>query len=72
MAAKKKVLIRLPRPAAGEDPDRFVAVNGKAYRIQKGVEVEVDEAVAEVLRNAEDAEILVDKFLDENKQQSPK
>lgn len=50
-----KVRIRLPRPTKGEDDTKLVGVNGKVYRIKKGVEVEVPRCVAEVLANAERA-----------------
>ena len=33
---------------------RFVSVNGEAYLIQRGVDVEVPAAVAEVLRHSEE------------------
>ena len=33
---------------------RFVSVNGEAYLIQRGVDVEVPKAVAEVLRHSEE------------------
>lgn len=49
------VTIRLPRAAYGEEDTVFVGVNGKGYRIQRGVDVEVPRSVAEVLRNSEDA-----------------
>lgn len=58
MAEKKEkmVTIKLPRPAKGESESQFVGLNGKRYLIKKGVEVEVPEAVAEILLNSEKAE----------------
>ena len=53
--APEKVTIRLPRAAYGEEDTVFVGVNGRGYRIQRGVDVEVPRSVAEVLRNSEDA-----------------
>ncbi len=64
----KKVFVRLPRPAPGEEPELFVAVNGKGIRIKKGVEVEISEPFAEVLRNAETAADITEKYIYEKTQ----
>lgn len=53
---REKVSIRLPRAGAGQEETVFVGVNGKAWRIRRGVTVEVPAAVAEVLRNSEKAQ----------------
>ena len=50
---EKKVTIRLPRTRADQE-DVFVSVNNYTCMIQRGVEVEVSEAVAEVLRHQEE------------------
>ena len=52
-AKEKLVKIRIPRERDRQD-DVFVCVNGRTWLIQRGVEVEVPECVAEVIRNAED------------------
>lgn len=49
------VKIKLPRPENGESDTQFVGVNGKAYLIEKGKEVEVPLAVYEVLKQSEAA-----------------
>ena len=49
---EKMVKIRLPKTRADE-PDERVWVNHRSWQIQRGVEVEVPECVAEVLRNKE-------------------
>ena len=49
------MVIRLPRALPGEEDTLFVGVNGKGYRIKRGVDVEVPRSVAEVLRNSEAA-----------------
>lgn len=69
-AKAKMVTIRLPRATAGEEPELFVGVNGKGYRIQRGASVEVPEAVAEVIRNSDLAADELDKFLEENEAKS--
>ena len=48
-----RVTIMLPRALPGEEETLFVGVNGKGYRIKKGVSVSVPRAVAEVLQSAE-------------------
>ena len=52
-AKAKLVKIRIPRERDRQD-DVFVCVNGRTWLIKRGVEVEVPECVAEVIRNAED------------------
>lgn len=55
--AKKKcspmVKILLPRGRKNEENFVIVSVNGRNYKIMKGVEVEVPESVAQVLENAD-------------------
>lgn len=46
----KKVF--LPRGRKNEENFVIVSVNGRSYKIMKGVEVEVPEYVAEVLENS--------------------
>lgn len=53
--APDKVRVRLPRAVRGEEDTVFVGVNGKGYRIRRGVDVMVPRSVAEVLRNSEAA-----------------
>ena len=50
--APKKVKLILPLTRTEKD-DEYVCLNGKSYLIQRGVEVEVPEGVAEILRNKE-------------------
>ena len=56
----KMVKIRIPKTKE-EKEDVFVSVNFRTYQIQRGVEVEVPDFVAEVLQHKEDmlAEILL-------------
>ena len=53
-AKEKMVKIRIPRTKADEE-DVFVSVNMRTWLIKRGVEVEVPECVAEVLRHQEEA-----------------
>ena len=52
-AKEKTVTIRLPLTRAEKD-DVPVGVNGRTWLIKRGVDVEVPECVAEVLRNREE------------------
>jgi hypothetical protein len=52
-ATVKKVKIRLPLTRT-EKNDVYVSVNGKSYLIKRGVDVEVPESVAKVLRHKEE------------------
>lgn len=49
----KTVKILLPRGRKNEENFIIVSVNGRSWKIMKGVEVEVPDFVAEVLGNAE-------------------
>lgn len=51
-AAEKMVKITLMRDNKNYQGDVFVGVNGKTWQIQRGVEVEVPDYVAEVLKNS--------------------
>ena len=50
---EKMVKIRIPRSKADQE-DVFVSVNLRTWAIKRGVEVEVPECVAEVLRHQEE------------------
>ena len=49
----KMVKIRIPKTKEDKE-DVFVSVNFRTYQIQRGVEVEVPEFVAEVLQHKEE------------------
>ena len=50
----KMVKVRIPRTKADQE-DVFVSVNLRTWIVKRGVEVEVPECVAEVLRHQEEA-----------------
>ena len=50
---EKMVKIQLFKDDGRYANDVFVGVNGKTYQIKRGVDVEVPESVAEVLKNSE-------------------
>ena len=53
MTAPKMVKVRIPRTRKDEE-DVFVSVNLNTYLIKRGVEVDVPDFVAEVLRHQEE------------------
>lgn len=61
--ARKMVKVRIPR-ASKDQEDVFVSVNMNTYLIKRGVEVEVPEEVAEVLRHREEALETIMQFED--------
>ena len=61
---EKMVKIRIPKER-GNDSDVYVSVNERSWLIKRGVEVEVPECCAEVLRNQEIALEKADAFNDE-------
>jgi hypothetical protein len=63
---EKTVKIRLPRDRR-EQEDVFVGINERTWLIKRGVEVEVPECVAEVLRHREEMLEKIMAFEDANK-----
>lgn len=64
MAAAKKVKIKIEKAPRGEENFLLVGVNGKIDKIMRGVEVEVDPAVAEVIRHHYEALDEADAFIE--------
>ncbi len=66
MKETKMTRVLLPRGRKNEENFVIVSVNGRSFKIMKGVEVEVPDYVAEVLRNgrkmAEEARRYVDRM----------
>lgn len=62
---EKRVAVTLPR-ARGQNAiqEEFFSVNGKNYIIKRGEEVEIPEAVAEVIRNSERADEYAMRYVD--------
>lgn len=73
-AKSKRVTVRLPRlPGQNAIQEAFYSVNGKNYRIKRGETVEIPEEVAEIIRNAEQAEEYAMQYVDKlSKAQSDK
>lgn len=70
---KKMVKIRLPK-LEGQNAvqEEFYSVNFKNYIIKRGVDVEVPEEIAEVIKNAEKARDEALDYADEHKLREPK
>lgn len=60
----KMVKILLPRGRKNEENFIIVSVNGRSFKIMKGVEVEVPDFVAEVLENAEMMAEMARRYVD--------
>lgn len=55
---KKMVRIKLFKDSTNYKDDVFVSVNGENYLIQRGVEVEVPDYIAEVLKHSETQDMM--------------
>ena len=69
---KKMVKRRLFKDNDKYQADVFVCVNGKAYTVKRGVDVEIPEEVAEVLDNADDQMMVAAQKMDELAYTDPK
>ena len=65
-AKSRKITVVLPLNR-GQNAEQFeyFSVNGKSWRIQRGVEVEIPEEVAEVIRNAEKADAYAMRYVND-------
>ena len=62
----KRVIVRLLRlKGQNARQEEFFSVNGKNYIIKRGEDVEVPEAVAEVIENANKAEDYAMRYIDQ-------
>lgn len=69
----KKVKVKLPlKPGQKKNQTEFYSVNGKNYLIKRGEYVEVPEALAEVIRNGQNAEEAAIIYADEKAAKEPK
>lgn len=57
-----KVRIKLPKEVKGQANYVIASCNGVVYKIQRGVEVEVPKAIAEILEHAEAAREEADAY----------
>ena len=63
---KEMVAIKLPKATNGEPNYVIASVNGKAFKIQRGVKVEVPAPIAEVIEHSFLAQDEAEEFI-ENK-----
>lgn len=62
---EKKYTVFIPKGGKEEDTHQFVSVNGKTYRIKKGIPVQVPKEVARVMNHRILAESVKEKFEEE-------
>lgn len=60
---KKKVTIRLPKAAQGEENYIIASVNGRVYKLMKGKEIDVPAPIAEVLQHSFEMQDEADEFI---------
>ena len=60
---KKKVTIRVPKTADGSATYLIASVNGRVFKIMKGVNVEVPAPIAEVVEHSFEAEEAAELFI---------
>jgi len=61
---EKMVKIKLPRAPKGEDNFMVVSLNGKGYKIQRGVEVEIPESIAWIVQKSLEARDAADDYIE--------
>lgn len=61
---KQMVTIRLPKLENGESNYLIASVNGKVFKIQRGVEVDVPAPIASVIRRSYEAQDYADAYLE--------
>lgn len=59
---KQMVTIRLPKATNGEANYLFAAVNGRRFKIQRGVKVEVPAPIAEVIEHSYEQQNMADEY----------
>lgn len=60
---EKKVAVRIPKTADGSANYIIASVNGRVYKIMKGVQVDVPAPIAEVLEHMFEAEEAAELFV---------
>ena len=60
---KDMVEIRLPKPLMNEENFVIASVNGKVFKIKKGIPVKVPAPIAEVLEHSLEAEEAADMYI---------
>lgn len=60
----KKVEIKIPKAANGEPNYMIASVNGRTFKLQRGIKVEVPEPIAEVIEHSFEAEEAADLYIE--------
>ena len=61
---KQRVTIKLDKALPGEDNYVIASVNGKTFKIKKGVAVDVPVPIAEVIEHSREAEEAADMYIE--------
>lgn len=67
---KEMVTVRLPRATGDEENSVFVGLNGKGYRIERGVPVTLPKPVADILETSERAKERQAAFIAEQEEKA--
>ena len=59
---EKMVKVRLPIIKGAESQERYVALNGRRFKIKRGTWVEVPEGIAEIIRHSEEQEYIAEEL----------
>ncbi len=65
-AKKETKMVKIKIPRDRQRPDMTVGVNGKFWKIKRGVEVEVPDYVAEVVNSSIEQDEKAQEFIDAN------
>lgn len=60
----KMVDVRIPRAEGKEENYRFVAVNGRCFRVKRGVKVSVPAPIAEALQHSDEMQDAAQDYID--------
>lgn len=67
MSKKQEKMVKVFIPKENRsDTGRFVAVNGERFLVKTGMNVEVPERVAEVIKNSMKMAVVADEFISQN------
>jgi len=61
---QEKVTIKLDKALPGEDNYVIASVNGRVFKIKKGVMVDVPKPIAEVIEHSREAEEAADMYIE--------
>lgn len=63
MEQAKEKMVKIKLPKAKNEPVKFVSINERTWKIQRGIEVEVPECIAKLLADNEKMEDEADEYM---------